>query len=84
MADAGITFEIANARVGLYLAAETKVLAGQAVEFGDRKLTRADLGEIRAGLEYWSGWVDRLNPIQRVTPQARAVGRMRSGSYRSR
>lgn len=33
-------------RLDAYLAAELQVLKGQAVRFGDRQLTRADLAEI--------------------------------------
>ena len=80
----GITLEMANERLQLYLAAETKVLQGQSYEFADRKLTRADLAEIRAGLTYWSGLVDQLNPVERVLPVRRAVGRVRRGGYRLR
>lgn len=78
---AGITLAIAEARLALYLAAETKVLSSQSYELGDRKLTRADLKEIREGLAYWQSHVDRLNPSP-TTP--RAVGRVRAGSYRLR
>ena len=46
----------------LYLDAETKVLAGQAVDWGDRKLTRANLAEIRAGRAEWQRAVNREKP----------------------
>jgi hypothetical protein len=36
-----------------YIAAETAILAGQSIEFQGRKLTRADLVEIRAGRQEW-------------------------------
>lgn len=85
MADVGITFAIAAERVQLYLKAETAVLAGQSHRFADgRELTRADLREIREGLAYWSGHVDRLNPNPAPLPAKRAVGRVRRGSYRIR
>ena len=80
----GITLEIADARLQQYLTAEAKVLGSQGYKIGDREMTRADLGEIRQGIGYWSGIVDQLNPTQRVVPTPRAVGRMRRGSYRSR
>jgi len=79
MAGAGITFEIADARLNDYLAAERQVLSGQEYRYGDRMLTRADLGEIRAGIAFWNNQVASLNP---ATPQPR--GRMRRGSYRGR
>lgn len=85
MADVGITLELATERLNLYLAAEAQVLSGQGYRWADgRELTRADLGEIRNGLSYWSSWVDKLNPTPRVTPTPRAVGRMRRGSYWNR
>ncbi|MGN6384406.1 MAG: primosomal replication protein PriB/PriC domain protein [Dyella sp.] len=46
----------------LYIDAEAKVLAGQAVEWGDRKLTRANLAEIRAGRAEWQRAVNREKP----------------------
>lgn len=36
-----------------YIAAEVAVLKGQAVEFGGRKLTLANLPEIRKGRQEW-------------------------------
>ena len=81
MAALGITLAVAVARLEQYLAAEAKVLGSQSYEMGDRKLTRADLKEIREGLVYWQAHVDRLNPNP---PPARAVGRVSGGSYRMR
>lgn len=82
---AGITLEIADTRLQEYLTAEAKVLNGQSARFADgRELTNANLREIREGIAYWSGWVDRLNGTQRVQPALRAVGRMRRGSYQNR
>ena len=61
---AGLTLEIANARLTAYLAAEEAVLLGQAVEIdtgsGRRKLTRADLSYIQKGIELWQGRVVSL------------------------
>lgn len=36
-----------------YIDAETRVLAGQSVSWGDRTLSRANLAEIRAGRREW-------------------------------
>jgi hypothetical protein len=77
----GITLTVAVGRLTQYLTAEEKVLGSQSYEMGDRKLTRADLKEIREGIAYWQAHVDRLNPSP---PPARAVGRVRGGSYRMR
>lgn len=56
----GLTQAQAQTQLDLYLAAEAKVLAGQEYEFGNRRLKRADLGEIREGIKYWNGEVQRL------------------------
>lgn len=85
MPDAGITFAVAVERMNLYLSAETAVLAGQSHRFADgRELTRADLREIREGLAFWQGHVDRLNPAPAPPLIRRPVGRVRRGVYRSR
>lgn len=64
---AGIDLATASARLDAYLAAEVAVLGGQSYKIGERELKRADLSEIRAGVEYWNSWVKRLS--------ARASGR---------
>lgn len=84
MAELGITLAIASARLTKYLEAEAAVLDGQAYKLADRELTRADLGEVREGISYWSGLVEQLNPDQRVLPTRRARGRVRGASYRLR
>lgn len=80
MPDVGITLTIADARLKEYLTAERRVLDNQSYEVEGRKLTRADLQQIREGIVFWQGQVDRLNP----NPVRRAVGRVRRGSYRLR
>lgn len=55
-----------------YVAAELAVLNGQSFEIAGRKLTRADLAEIRAGRQEWE---------QRVRDEA-AVAAGRSGPLR--
>lgn len=67
---AGITVAQAQAQLDAYLAAETQVLAGQSYEIAGRRLTRANLSEIRAGIEAWN---DRL-----TTLSIRAAGRGRA------
>ena len=82
MADAGITLQTATDRLTLYLAAEAKVLKGQSYEIGDRKLTRADLGEIRSGIMFWQGRIDALGG---TAPRARRLGQLhRSARARRR
>lgn len=54
---AGITLAQAEAQLALYLAAEAAVLANQSYEIttpqGTRRLTRANLDEIQAGIKAW-------------------------------
>jgi hypothetical protein len=70
---AGITLEQAQAKLDAYLAAETKVLAGQSYEIGDRKLTRADLTEIRNGIEVWNNRVIGLSASLQGRGRSRVI-----------
>ena len=67
---AGITLAQAEAQLALYLAAEASVLGGQSYEIAGRRLTRANLAEINAGILVWN---DRV-----VTLAAALQGRSRS------
>ena len=67
---AGITLATAQATLDAYLAAEIKVLSGQSYEIAGRKMTRADLAEIRAGVEAWNTRVIGLSA--RASGQGRA------------
>lgn len=58
---AGITLAQAEAQLASYLDAETAVLAGQSFEHAGRRLTRANLAEIRAGIEMWDAKVKNLS-----------------------
>lgn len=64
-----ITLEQANAQLTAYLAAETKVLLGQAATLDDRSITLADLKSIQAGVKLWT---DRVNELSQ-----RALGNKR-------
>jgi hypothetical protein len=57
---AGLTLDIAEAKLALYLAAETKILAGQAVEMDGHRLTRADLRAVQEGIAIWQGRCQQL------------------------
>ena len=67
---AGINVAQAQARLDAYLAAELKVLAGQSYEIAGRKLTRADLAEIRAGIQSCNEQLANLT--RRASGQSRA------------
>ena len=47
--------KLCKERLDMWLIAEEKVAAGQRYQIGDRSLTRADLKQIRAQIEYWAG-----------------------------
>ena len=70
-----VTLTQANATLQAYILAERKVLAGQSYSIGDRALTRADLKEIREGIEYWNKQVSMLAaertkpPVRRIIPR---------------
>ena len=57
---AGITLAQAEARLAEYMAAETAVLTAQSYEIAGRRMTRADLAEIRAGIDAWNARVGML------------------------
>lgn len=68
---AGITLAQSEQALKEYLNAQTKILKGQSYQMGDRQLTRANLREVREGIDYWQGWVDRLAPSRRLRPRTR-------------
>jgi hypothetical protein len=67
---AGITQAQAQTQLDAYLAAETAVLSGQSYEIAGRKLTRANLEQIQAGIATWNQRVIALS--------GRAAGRGRA------
>lgn len=62
---AGITLAIATARLAEYLDAEEKILGGQEYVIGSRRLKRADLAEVRAGIVMWDQRVKALSSLSR-------------------
>jgi hypothetical protein len=59
---AGITLEIAQAKLDQYLAAEQKILLGQETAIDGDRLTLADLGSVQTGIKIWDGRVKELTP----------------------
>jgi len=53
MSITGITLEMCQAKLNMYLEAEEKVLLGQAYNIDGKEVTRADLGRILKGIELW-------------------------------
>jgi hypothetical protein len=68
-----ITVEQAQAQLNAYLAAETAALAGQSYEIAGRRLTRANLKDIREGIEYWSRRVGELTTRSAGRSRARTI-----------
>lgn len=75
---AGITLNIAREHLSMWLEAESEVAINQAYTIGGKSFTRANLGEIRKQIEYWSGKVSELenlaakrgrNRVYRVVPR---------------
>lgn len=60
---AGITLAIATARLTEYLEAEHAILSGQEYAIGTRRLKRADLAEVRAGVVMWDQRVKALSSV---------------------
>jgi hypothetical protein len=73
---AGITLATAQAQLDAYLAAEIAILSGQEYAIGSRRLKRADLAEVRAGITTWDQRVKALS--------SSAAGRGRSITMRPR
>jgi hypothetical protein len=64
---AGITLAQAQARLDAYLAAELAVLGGQEYEIAGRRLKRANLKEIRDGIQIWE---ERVKDLSRSSRRA--------------
>lgn len=70
---AGITLAQAESQLAAYLAAETKVLAGQRVEIDGQSLTRANLEQIQSGIDAWNKRVQELSARSSGTGRSRTV-----------
>ena len=70
---AGITLLQAQGQLDAYLAAETAVLSGQSYEINGRKLSRADLATIQAGISAWNARVVSLSGQARGRSRSRTV-----------
>jgi hypothetical protein len=62
---AGITLATAQAQLDAYLAAEAAILSGQDYQIGNRRLMRADLAKVQAGIALWNQRVQDLTARQR-------------------
>lgn len=57
---AGITLEQANKHLQAWLRAELEITTSQSYKIGARSLTRADLKEVRAQIQFWQKKVNEL------------------------
>jgi len=53
MSVTGITLEMCQEKLKMYLKAEEKVLLGQAYNIDGKEVTRADIGKIQSGINLW-------------------------------
>ena len=60
---AAITLETAKKHLEMWLEAESEVAINQSYTIGGKSFTRANLGEIRKQIEYWSNKVQALENI---------------------
>lgn len=47
--------ELCKERLNIWLEAEKAIATGQSYQIDDRRLTRADLYDVRKEMEYWAG-----------------------------
>lgn len=75
---AAITLQTAKKHLDMWLEAESEVAINQSYTIGGKSFTRANLGEIRKQIEYWSNKVQALeniakrkgrNRVYRVVPR---------------
>lgn len=71
---AGISAAQAESQLTAYLAAETAVLAGQSYEINGRRVTRANLAEIQAGIKIWNERAKSLTRGGLVVKGATPIG----------
>jgi hypothetical protein len=62
-----ITKTTAEAKRDAWLGAEDAVVTGATYSIGGRSLTRVDLPNIRAAINYWSKVVDEFNTVATVS-----------------
>ena len=62
---AGISLGLAQTQLDAYLAAEIAILGGQEYVIGSRRLKRADLAAVQAGITLWNQRVQDLTARQR-------------------
>lgn len=70
---AGITLEEAQTALNEHLAASTAVCNNQSYEIKGRKMTRANLAEIREGIKFWNDLVKEISRTQSGGRRSRTI-----------
>lgn len=60
---AGITLETAKRHLEMWLEAEEEIAVNQSYTIKDKSFTRADLGQVRKEIDYWSAKVSVLENL---------------------
>ncbi len=60
---AGITLETAKRHLEMWLEAEEEIAVNQSYTIKDKSFTRADLGQVRKEIDYWSAKVSALENL---------------------
>lgn len=69
----GITLEMAQERLMLWLEADAAVSTGQEYRMGTKRLTRADAEQIRKNIEFWEGKVAELDAVSKRKGKRKTV-----------
>lgn len=61
---AGITLETAKRHLEMWLEAEEEIAVNQSYTIKDKSFTRADLGQVRKEIDYWSAKAAALENLK--------------------
>lgn len=67
---AGITLEIALAKLDLWLAAHDAIASGQSYTIDNRSLTRANLRDVLDTIDFWQAKVDQLSRNRKIVARS--------------
>lgn len=66
-----ISKKICEQKLSLWLEAEEKIATSQSYEMGSRRLTRADLKQVREEIDYWQGKLNEAELAESSTGRNR-------------
>ena len=70
---AGITKDLAAAKLRQWLAAEDRIMSGQSYTIGSIRYSRADLSAVRDSIKYWQALCQQLDPASQRPIRVREV-----------